>query len=41
MITRIKNLFNKWQQYRRRQAFLHAHLDKLTDPTFLDRATKE
>lgn len=41
MIERIKKLFKVWQDERRRQRFLSVQLEKLTDPTFLDRATKE
>lgn len=41
MMKYIKNVFNNWQAERRRQRFLNIHLEKLTDPTFLDREANE
>ena len=41
MLNRIKSLFKKWQAERQRRAFLNVQLEKLTDPTFLDRAANE
>ncbi len=41
MIDRIKKLFSDWQAERRRKQFLNMQLEKLTDPTFLDRVMTE
>lgn len=41
LITKIKKAYKHWQAERRRQAFLAVQLDKLTDPTFLDRVASE
>lgn len=41
MITRIKKLYRVWREDRQQLRELLIKLDGLTDPTFLDRATKQ
>lgn len=41
MINRMKNLLSDWRTERERSRELHAKLEALTDPTFLDRALAE
>jgi hypothetical protein len=41
MLNRIKKVFKAWQAERQRQRFLNMQLEKLTDPTFLDRVAAE
>lgn len=40
MISRIKKLYRQWREDRQQLRELLIKLEALTDPTFLDRATK-
>lgn len=40
-MKRLRTFIKNWQAERQRTRELHAALENLTDPTFLDRATAE